>query len=111
MEGIIEFKDWEKIKLRVAQIKKVEDIEGADKLYKLEINLGNETRTICAGLKEYYKKEELQEKKIIVFTNLAPRKIRGIESHGMLLAAVNENHSKVVLITPEKDIEISSKVS
>lgn len=112
-EGIINFSEWEKIDLRVAQIKKVEDIEGADKLYKLTINLGKEIgeRVICAGIKQHYSKDELKGKKIVVFTNLAPRKIKGIESRGMLLAAVNEGHSKVVLLSPEKEIEIGARIS
>ncbi|MCL5730051.1 MAG: methionine--tRNA ligase subunit beta [Candidatus Pacearchaeota archaeon] len=112
MEGIINFSDWEKIDLRVGQIKKVEDIEGADKLYKLEVDLGKELgkRTICAGIKEHYSKDELRNKKIIIVANLAPRKLRGIESQGMLLAAVNKDESKVILLSPEKDIEIGSKV-
>jgi methionyl-tRNA synthetase len=113
MSEIVDFNQWEKIDLRVAQIKKVEDIEGADKLYKLTINLGKELgeRTICAGIKQHYSKEELKGKKIIVFTNLAPRKIRGIESRGMLLAAVTEGHGKVVLISPEKDIDVGARIS
>lgn len=112
MEGIIEFSDWAKLNLRVAEIKKVEDIEGADKLYKIEIDVGREIgkRIICAGIKEYYFKEELVGKKIIYFANLTPRKMRGIESQGMLLAASTENHKKVVLISPEKDIELGSRV-
>jgi len=99
--------------MRVGQIKKVEAIEGADKLWKLDVDVGEEcggVRTLCAGLKEYYSKEELLNKKIIVLVNLAPRKMRGIESQGMLLAAVNYDESKVVLISPEKDIEVGSLV-
>jgi len=110
VEGIIEFLDWQKINLRVGQIVKVEEIEGADKLYKLTIDIGDEERIICAGLKKYYSKKELINKKIILFCNLAPRKMRGIESQGMLLAAVNDDESKVVLISPEKDIEVGSRV-
>ena len=110
-EGIAEFKDWQKLKLRVAKIIKVEDIEGADKLYKLTVDLGTEKRTICAGIKEHYSKEELQDKQIVVIKNLAPRKMRGIESQGMLLAAASENHEKVILVSPEKDIELGSEVS
>ncbi|HPD81573.1 MAG TPA: tRNA-binding protein [Candidatus Pacearchaeota archaeon] len=113
MEGIVEFNEWQKIDLRVAQIKKIEDISGADKLYKLSVDVGKEIgkRTICAGIKEYYSKKELQNKKIVVFVNLKPRLMKGIESQGMLLAAVSEDHSKVVLICPEKDIENGSKIS
>jgi len=114
MEGIAEvnFEDWVKLDLRIAEIVSVEDIEGADKLYKIEIDVGPEIgkRTICAGLKKYYSKDELQGKKIIYFSNLKPRKMRGVESQGMLLAATTENHEKVVLISPEKDIENGSRV-
>jgi len=112
MENIIDFKDWEKLDLRVAQIKKVEEIEGADKLWKLTLDVGEEIgeRIVCAGLKQYYSQEKLEGKKIILFVNLAPRKMRGIESQGMILAAVSEDESKVFLLTPEKDIEVGSRV-
>jgi len=111
MEGIINFEDWGKVDLRIAEIKFVEDIEGADKLYKLTLDVGEiGERTLCAGIKQYYSKEELKGKKIIMIVNLAPRKLRGIESQGMLLASVNSDESKVILISPEKDIEAGSKV-
>lgn len=107
----ISFSDWQKLDLRVGKILKVEDIEGADKLYKLEVDIGTETRTLAAGIKEYYSKEELKGKKCVIFVNLAPKIMRGVESKGMILAAVNEDESKVILIEPEKDIEIGSKIS
>lgn len=139
MEGIVNFSDWQKLDLRVGKILEVEDIKGADKLYKLTIDLGDKIgkRIVCAGIKEFYSKEELKEKKIILFVNLTPRKLKGIESQGMLLAAVNAKNSKknfgstksqavpmhrqkkdfvgeeekdVVLIVPEKDIEVGSKI-
>ena len=107
----VEFKDWEKLDLRVAQIKQVEEIEGADKLYKLILDVGElGKRIICAGIKEFYSKEELKNKKIIYFANLCPRKMRGVESQGMLLAASTENHAVVSLISPEKEIENGSIV-
>lgn len=106
----IKYDDFAKLDLRVATIKKVEDLEGADKLYKLEIDTGKDTRTILAGIKQYYKKEELLDKQIIVIVNLEPRKMKGVESQGMLLAASNEDHSKVILIGPEKKIDSGSKV-
>ena len=109
-EGIIPLSEWEKIDLRVGQIIEVEDITGADKLYKLTIDIGEETRTVCAGIKKYYSKDELKGKKIILFMNLVPRKMKGIESQGMILAAVNKEESEVVLISPESDIEIGSKI-
>jgi methionyl-tRNA synthetase len=112
MDGIVDFGDWSKLDLRVAEIKSVEDIEGADKLFKIKIDVGSEigSRVICAGLKEFYSKEDLIGKKIIYFSNLKPRMMRGIESQGMLLAAVSKDHKKVVLISPEKDIEIGSRI-
>ncbi|OGJ12498.1 methionine--tRNA ligase subunit beta [Candidatus Pacearchaeota archaeon RBG_19FT_COMBO_34_9] len=109
-EGIINFSDWEKLDLRVGKITEVEEIENADKLYKLTVDIGNEKRIVCAGIKEHYTKKELKGKKIILFANLAPRKMKGIESQGMILAAVNQDESKVILISPESDIEIGSKI-
>ena len=113
MEGIISFVDWQKLDLRVGKILKVEEIEGADKLYKLEVDVGKEIgkKTVCAGIKQHYSKDELKGKKIIVFINLAPRKMKGIESQGMLLAAVSENESSVVLLAPEKDAEVGWRIS
>jgi len=107
----VNFSDWEKLNLRVAQIKKVEDIEGADKLYKLILDAGKlGKKIICAGIKKYYSKEELKNRKIIYFSNLKPRKIKNIESQGMLLAAFTENHEKVILISPEKDIDNGARI-
>jgi methionyl-tRNA synthetase len=111
MADIVKYEDFAKLDLRVATIKKVEDIEGADKLYKLEVEIGKEKRTIVAGIKEHYKKDELKAKQVIVITNLEPRKMKGIESQGMLLAAVSDDHSKVILLSPEKKIDSGAKVS
>ena len=69
-ENNTSFSDWEKLDLRNAEILEVEDIKGADKLYKLKIDLGTETRVLVAGLKKYYTKEELTGKRVIVFTNI-----------------------------------------
>jgi methionyl-tRNA synthetase len=110
-EGIITFNEWIKIDLKVGEILKIEDVPGADKLYKLEIDLGTETRILVAGLKLYYTKEELEGKRCIVFCNLEPKKLKGIESKGMILAAVNDDHSEVKLIQPDGDIELGSRVS
>jgi len=101
-EGIVDFSDWQKLDLRVAQIKKVEDVKEADKLYKLILDVGSESmeRVVCAGLKPYYNKKELEDKKIILFVNLEPKRIKGIESRGMILAAVDKENDKVILISP-----------
>jgi len=110
--GTINFQEWEKLDLRVAQIKKVEDIEGADKLYKLTIDVGElGMRVIVAGIKKYYEKEQLKNKKIIVVSNLEPRTLKGIESKGMLLAAGSQEKDKYVLLTPDSDIENGAKIS
>jgi len=114
MEGIVSFQDWQKLDLRIGQIVEVEDIKGADKLYKLVIDIGDEKRTVCAGIKEFYSKEELKDKKIVLFVNLAPRKMRGIESQGMILAVVaydsDGNEKEVKLLQPDSDVVIGSKV-
>lgn len=111
MEGIVEFGDWEKLDLRVAQIKNVEEIEGADKLYKLTLDVGElGERVVCAGIKEYYSKDELEGKIVIYFANLKPRMLRGIESSGMLLAASTEDHKTVRLLCPDGDVELGSMV-
>jgi methionyl-tRNA synthetase len=113
MEGIasiIQFPEWQKLDLRVGEIEDVEDISGADKLYKLTVNIGKENKTICAGLKQFYSKDDLKGKKVIVFTNLAPRVMKGIESKGMLLAAVNKDETSVSLIQPDSEIENGARV-
>ena len=110
MSETINFSDWEKLDLRVGEIIEVDEIEGADKLYKLKINIGEEIRTVCAGIKKYYSRDELKGKKVILLSNLAPRRLKGIESQGMILAAVSKDESQVILLTPEKDVEVGSKV-
>lgn len=109
---IVKFNDWSKIDLRVGKILKAEEIEGADKLYKLSIDLGKELgkRTLVAGIKQHYKLSELKNKKCIVFTNLEPRNLKGITSGGMILAAVDEKENRVQLLQPDSDIEPGSKV-
>ena len=76
-----------KVDLRVAQIVVAERIPKADKLLRLEVDLGYEKRQILSGIAEWYTPEELIGRRIVVIANLAPRKMRGLESHGMLLAA------------------------
>ena len=111
MSDNVQFDEWSKLDLRTAEIIEVEEIEGADKLYKLKVDLGTETRTLVAGMKPYYTKEELEGKKCVVFTNLEPRKIMGIESHGMILAASNGDRSEVKLLQSEGALELGSKIS
>ena len=85
-----------------------EPVSGTDKLLKLKVNLGKEIRTIVAGVRKHYSAEDILGKKIVIVYNLKPTKIRGIESQGMLLAAVDKHN--VVLLTVDKDITEGSKV-
>jgi len=104
----ISYDEFKKIDLRVGKVVAAAPIRGTEKLLKLKISLGKETRTIVAGVKEHYSAEDILGKKIIIVYNLQPIKIRGIESQGMLLAAV-DNHD-VILLTVDKDIIEGSKV-
>jgi methionyl-tRNA synthetase len=102
--------DFVKIDLRVAQIVAAERIPKADKLLRLEVDLGYEKRQILSGIAEWYTPEELLGKKIVVITNLAPRKMRGLESHGMLLAASNGEDGKPILATFGEDIVLGARL-
>jgi methionyl-tRNA synthetase len=111
MIDIVKYEEFAKMDLRVGTIKKVEDVEGADKLLKLSVDTGDsENRIIVAGIKKYYSKKELEGKQIIVICNLEPRVMKGIKSEGMLLAAVSSDETKVILLSPEKKIEEGSKI-
>ena len=104
----IDISDFAKIDLRVAEIKSAERVEGADRLLKLQIDLGGETRQIVAGIAKQYTPESLIGKKVVVVANLKPAKRRGVESNGMLLAA--SSSEQIVILTPEKDIPAGSRV-
>jgi DNA topoisomerase-3 len=105
----ITYEDFEKLDLRVGKVLEAEKVPKADKLLKLIVDLGFEKRTILSGIAEYYQPEELVGKLVTVVANLAPRKIRGIESQGMLLMAGND-FGKLFSVGPEKDIEVGSVV-
>jgi methionine--tRNA ligase beta chain len=97
----ITFEEFQKIELVTAEILKAEKVEGSEKLLKLEIDLGSEKRQIVAGIAKFYNPEELIGKEIIIVKNLKPRKIFGLESKGMLLAA-NKNGEPILLTTDKK---------
>jgi len=111
MDEKIKFSDWQKLDLRVGQVKSVEKIPDTNNLYKLEVDLGDKTQTVVSGLVPYYTEEQLKNKKIILFTNLEPRIIRGIESNGMVLAAVSEDEKDVRLLQPDDGVELGARVS
>lgn len=107
----ITFDDFAKVQMRVGKILEAADHPNADKLVVLKVDLGTEQRQLCAGLRGHYEASELVGRRIVVVTNLAPRKMRGVESDGMLLAASPPDHSRVILLTPETDIEPGAVVS
>jgi len=109
---MVSFEEFAKLDFRVAKIIDVQPVPGATKLYQLKISLGNEERTLAAGIAQHYAPDELLGKRIIIVANLDPRKVRGIESQGMLLAAVSEDESIVSLVAPDnEDVPLGSKVT
>ncbi len=99
----ITIEDFKKAQLKVAQIKTAERIEGAKKLLRLTVDVGEaEPRQLVAGIAESYEPQELQGKRIVVVANLQPATIRGVTSHGMLLAAT-DSEGRAILLTPDKE--------
>lgn len=106
---MVKIEDFKQLDLKVAKILKVENHPNADKLYVLTIGLGAEEKTIVAGIRTYYKPEELVNKAIIVINNLEPANVRGVISHGMLLAARDD--LSLAVLTPDKEIKAGSSIS
>ena len=106
----IVYDDFAKLDLRVGTVTTCEKVEKADKLLKLTIDLGIETRTIVSGIALHYKPEEMVGKQVVVVTNLAPRKMKGIESQGMILTAEDKD-GKLRLLKPEETVSPGSSVS
>lgn len=109
----ITFDDFMKLDLRVAKVLEVSEHPNADKLYVLQIDLGGEKRQLLAGLREYCSPEQLLGRNIVVVANLEPRKMRGLESQGMLLAASDESGDarQVVILTTDREVAPGSSVS
>ena len=105
---MLTYDEFKKMDLRVAEVKSCDEHPNADKLWVMQIDLGDEQRQIVAGLRGYYTPEELVGRKIVVVANLSPATLRGVESNGMLLAAQSGND--VIVLTPEKDIAAGAKV-
>jgi methionine--tRNA ligase beta chain len=107
---MVSYDEFKKIELRIAKILSVSDIPGKDKLYKLSIEIGEEKpRTLVAGLKPFYSKEELEGKQIVAVANLDPRPLAGILSQGMLLAVENKK-GKFSLLMPDSEAEPGARV-
>ncbi|HKD90766.1 MAG TPA: methionine--tRNA ligase [Terriglobales bacterium] len=102
--------DFLKVELRVAQVKAAERVKGADKLLRLEVDLGTEVRQIVAGIAKAYEPESLIGRKIVIVANLQPRKLRGLESNGMLLAASLGEEGQPVLAGFLEDVPVGAKL-
>lgn len=101
--------DFAKIELRVGQVKVAERVKGADKLLRLEVDLGTEVRQVLAGIAEFYDPETLVGRKVVIVANLAPRKLRGLESNGMIVAASLEG-GKPVLAGFLEDVPVGARL-
>jgi methionyl-tRNA synthetase len=105
----IQYDDFAKLDLRIGTITHAEKVEKADKLLKLQVNMGSQIRTIVSGIAQHFKPEDLVDKQVIVVANLAPRKMRGIESQGMILTA-EQADGKLILVNPNALAENGSEV-
>ncbi|MEZ4923136.1 MAG: methionine--tRNA ligase [Crocinitomicaceae bacterium] len=105
----VEFDDFMKMDIRVGEIKSAERVPKADKLLKLTVDTGLDVRTVVSGIAEHYNPEDIIGKKVSILMNLAPRKIRGVESQGMILMAENED-GELSFISPEKAFEAGGEI-
>lgn len=110
IKEIIQFEDFSKLDLRIGTILNAEKVEKADKLLKLEVDLGFEKRTIVSGIAKHFVPEELAGKQVVVVVNLLPRKMRGIESNGMILLA-EDSQGKLIFVSPEQAINPGASVT
>ena len=105
---MISFNDFKKMELKVGKVVSAADHPNADKLIVMQVDIGGEQRQTVAGLKDWYKPEELVGKSVVVVTNLEPAVLRGEKSEGMLLAA--QDAGNVVILIPEKDVAPGSPI-
>ncbi|HXO37513.1 MAG TPA: methionine--tRNA ligase subunit beta, partial [Candidatus Acidoferrum sp.] len=109
-DGKISIDDFMKVELRVGQVKAAEKVKGADKLLRLEVDIGTEVRQLVAGIALAYKPEDLIGRKVVIVANLQPRKLRGLESNGMIVAASVGEDGKPVLAGFLEDVPIGAKL-
>lgn len=106
--GVITYDDFKKVELKTGIVKQTEDIEGSDKLIKMQVEIGSETRQIVSGIREWYTAEGMLGKTVVVVTNLKPAKLFGVKSEGMLLAA--EADGKLSIVTVEGSMKSGARV-
>lgn len=104
---MINYDDFAKVELRIGTILEAEDIEGSEKLLKLQVDFGDEKRQILSGIKKWYKAEKLVGKQAVFVTNLEPRQMMGLESNGMILCA---DSGKPVILKPSSKVPAGSRV-
>jgi len=102
--------EFAKVELRVAEVRTAERVPGTNKLLKLSVDLGSEVRQVVAGIAEVYAPETLIGRKVVIVTNLQPRKIRGLESNGMIVAASVGDHGRPVLVTFTEDVPVGARL-
>ncbi|MFZ5424538.1 MAG: methionine--tRNA ligase [Patescibacteria group bacterium] len=105
LKETIEYEDFAKLDIRVGTIVSVEPVEGSSKLLKLQVNFGEEERQILTGMQKWYKPEDFEGKQSLFIVNLAPRKMMGLESQGMLLSIGSDFSKKPILILPSNPAE------
>ena len=108
--NVITIEDFAKVEMKVGEVKAAEKVAGADKLLKIQVDIGDEVRQVVAGIAEVYKPEELIGRKVIVVTNLQPRKLRGAESNGMIVAASVPPDGKPVLAGFLEDVPVGARL-
>ena len=109
-DGKITIDDFMKVELRVGQVKFAEKVKGADRLLCLEVDIGSEVRQVVAGIALAYEPEKLIGRKVVLVANLAPRKLRGLESNGMIVAASVGEEGKPVLAGFLEDVPVGAKL-
>ena len=109
MKDEITFDEFMKMDIRVGTITAAEKVEKADKLLKLTVDTGIDTRTVVSGIAEHYNPENIVGQKVSVLLNLAPRKIRGVESQGMILMAETAE-GELAFVSPTKDLEAGNTI-
>lgn len=105
---MITIEDFRKLELKIAQIKEVSEHPNADKLYVIQLDLGDRTKQVVAGIRPAYAKEDLIGRQVVVVDNLEPAVLRGVESQGMILAGSDD--SGIVIISPQRQLKLGSIV-
>lgn len=109
-EETVSFEEFQEMDIRTGEVQSVEEHPNADKLYKVKVDIGSKVLQTCAGLKNFYEKDELEGKSVVVLANLEPTELRGEKSECMMLAAETEDGETVSLLETDEEIEIGSKV-